>query len=455
MKTPLGFFFQNIEIGGDTLRLSRLFLPFFIDQVLRNLMSIAIVFMMGRYSDDLVASIGVAVQVMHMVIMLLTTIGVGGAVVISQYIGNDDHDRASKAAALTLLITTSLGLIFGISGAIFAPSIMVAMQLEAHLVPDAVAFFRIIAISGVLLGPLAAFYAISNSYGKPKNTMLTVMLMNFIYLIGCYIVIFRPFETPLEGALGIGIARGVSELVAIIFMIWLITRMKLGISLRGVGKAAIKIFKDILKIGIPGGIEVFSLTFSQLIATGFIASMGSVAITTRIYIQNITLVIFLASGAISQATAILIGRFVGAGRFDEADRLNWRSLRLTMIINSSLAFIVVLLRYPLLEIFTSNPEIINLGAGILIINFFAEVFRSINIIEQQALQAAGDARFKMVVSVCACWLIGLGFAWVLGFHFALGLYGFWIAFAMEEATRGIIAVFRWKSKKWTTKKLTN
>ena len=454
MRFPLKFFYQDIEVGGESLRLYKLFLPLLIDQILRNLMTVANVFMIGRYSDDMVASIGVAVQVATLGIMVLNALSIGGTVVITQNLGNKNRERAVGTAALLIVMLSSISVILGLSGAIFAPQIMTIMQLEEYVLSDGITYFRIIAFSGILHGPLIALYAISNSHGRPKNTMLTVMFLNLLNLLGNYIVIFRPFETPLEGAFGIAVVRAASELLALFLIIYLVSRMQLGIHFKSfVGKVR-SILKDILKIGIPSGIESFSISFSQLIITGLVATMGSIAVTTRIYVINIVLLVYIASIALGQAAALIIGRLAGAGDFDGANRLNWNTLKLGVFINSTLALLVVIFRYQFMGFFTDNAEIINLGAGILIICFFAEVFRSINIIQQQSLNATGDARFKMIVTVCVLWLIGLPLAWLFSFQLGLGLYGFWVAFVIEEVLRGTSSMFRWKSGRWKSKRLT-
>ena len=85
------------------------------------------------------------------------------------------------------------------------------------------------------------------------------------------------------------------------------------------------------------------------------------------------------------------------------------------------------------------------GGGVL------AVFRGFNHIEENSLRGAGDVVFPMIVSICSCWAMSVLFSYILGVKLGLGLTGCWIAFAMDEAFRGINYFFRWKSKKWMKK----
>ncbi|MDL2294769.1 MATE family efflux transporter [Ruminococcaceae bacterium OttesenSCG-928-D13] len=444
-----------IKSGGQTLRLSHLFLPMFAETSLKQLLSTVSVFILGRYSDNAVASVGVASQVLNMLIMFFSVVASGAMVVISQNLGAGNHRRAAHTAGLAIAIASVAGLVLGGVFSLSAPWAMRAMQLEEALLPDAISFFRMAALTAAAQGPLAAMSAICNANGRPRISMLVALFMNAVNLAGSYIVIFRPFETPFHGTFGVAVARGVGEVAALALMVVLIRRAGILATFPGFGKEARNIGKDILRIGVPSGVESVSYNLSQVVATGVVASLGAVAVATRIYVQNIIIFVFILGMALGQATALMVGRLVGAGDFERAFRLNKQALRVTLVLNSSLALIMVLLRYPLMRLFTQNEEIIALGAGILCIDFFAEVARGVNHIEQNSLHAAGDVRFTMVLCVCASWLISSFGSWLFGIALGWGLYGCWLAFVVDETVRGSAMFLRWRSRKWESKALVH
>ncbi|WP_342768278.1 MATE family efflux transporter [Cohnella lupini] len=94
-----------------------------------------------------------------------------------------------------------------------------------------------------------------------------------------------------------------------------------------------------------------------------------------------------------------------------------------------------------------------LGATLLLLSFLLEPGRNFNIIIEKSLQAAGDARFPMIVSISVTWLFSLPLTYFLGIRMGYGLVGIWTAFIVDEWLRGIILFVRWRSRAWESKSL--
>ncbi len=79
-----------------------------------------------------------------------------------------------------------------------------------------------------------------------------------------------------------------------------------------------KSIQSIFKLGFPSAMENISYTTSQMIITGIIATFGTVMVTSKIYTQNITAVIFTLAASISLANQIIVGRYIGLNLKKEA-----------------------------------------------------------------------------------------------------------------------------------------
>ncbi|PLR78875.1 hypothetical protein CU633_03540 [Bacillus sp. V3-13] len=187
---------------------------------------------------------------------------------------------------------------------------------------------------------------------------------------------------------------------------------------------------------------------SQIVITCFIAILGTEALTSKVYAQNIMMFIFLFSVAISQGTQILIGHMIGAKKYEEAYRRCLRSLKLAIAISFSGAVVVWFFSDSLIGIFTTNPEIIKVGGTLLLLTVILEPGRSFNLVVINALRAAGDVRFPVYMGILSMWGVSVTLSYLLGIHFGLGLIGIWIAFIADEWLRGLLMLWRWKSKVW-------
>ena len=130
--------------------------------------------------------------------------------------------------------------------------------------------------------------------------------------------------------------------------------------------------------------------------------------------------------------------------------LNFRQLICAVLISSA----GVLLKVPLMCIFTSDPEVIAVGETVLIINLLLELGRTTNLVLIACLRASGDVYFPTACAIFSNWAISVAGAYLLAVVFNFGICGLWVALALDECIRGVMMIFRWKNGKWRTKSLT-
>lgn len=171
-------------------------------------------------------------------------------------------------------------------------------------------------------------------------------------------------------------------------------------------------------------------------------------VATKTYVNNVMSYVTLISIAVGSAGAIMVGYRVGAGKYDEADRIQSLTLRLGVISNTLLTLLFICFRSRLLLIFTHDPAILETGSMIILLDLAVEIGRAINVCEDNALTAVGDVRYQLIVNQASSWIITVGGSYLFGIVCGLELYGIWIAFAADELLRGVILIKRWRSKAW-------
>ena len=152
--------------------------------------------------------------------------------------------------------------------------------------------------------------------------------------------------------------------------------------------------------------------------------------------------------AFGSASSILIGYKIGAGEYEEANAVRALVTKIGLISNIAFSLLFILLRYPLLGIFTDNETILRVGGMIFILDLAVEIGRSLNNTIAGALQATGDVTYQLIVNQLSGWIVSVGGAYLFGIVLGWGLYGVWLAFALDEMTRGLILLHRWRSGKW-------
>ena len=127
------------------------------------------------------------------------------------------------------------------------------------------------------------------------------------------------------------------------------------------------------------------------------------------------------------------------------------SLKISLILVGFVALIITLFRVPVMRFFTVNPDVLAVSMKICRCILILEVGRTFNIVIINSLHAAGDIKFPMIAGVGSIFCVAVLLSYLLGIKLGYGLLGVWIANAADEWTRGLIMMWRWKSRKWQNK----
>ena len=177
------------------------------------------------------------------------------------------------------------------------------------------------------------------------------------------------------------------------------------------------------------------------------------AVNANTYLNSISSVIYIFAVATGQGTAIIVGRLVGEQKKDEAYHLCLSSFFSSLAITVFVSLLVLILHYPILRIFTDNPNLIALCRNTLIVDLFLEIGRCANVVIINSLRATGDVNFPVIMGIISMWGIGVLLSYVLGICFNLGIIGVWIALGADELFRGIVMFFRWRVGSWRNKQI--
>ncbi|WP_210364620.1 MATE family efflux transporter [Bacillus sp. REN3] len=426
--------------------------PLFIEILLYMLMGNADTLMLSQYSDNSVAAVGVSNQILSMIIVMFGFISTGTAILVAQNLGARKNDHAVQVSAVSIGANLVFGLILSGAVLIFSESLLKMMDLPPELWVEANVYLRIVGGFSFIQSLIMTVSSIVRSYGFTRDIMYVTLGMNLLNVIGNYFFIFGPFGTPVLGVEGVAISTAASRITGLIASFYVMNkRLPEKMPIRMVFHFPKKHLKDLLNIGIPSAGEHLSYNGSQIVITYFIAALGTQALTAKVYTQNLMMFIFLFSIAISQGTQILIGHMVGAKEFEKAYHRCMKSLKLAIIISIAAAGIVSMFAKDLMGIFTDNGNIIELGSTLILLTIILEPGRSFNLVIISSLRAAGDVKFPVYMGILSMWGVSVTLSYFLGIWLGLGLVGVWIAFIADEWLRGLLMLWRWKSKIWVKK----
>lgn len=431
------------------LKLFSLAWPIFVETSLFMLLGFVDVYILSRYDDLAASSVNAANQAVSIATIIFTVISSASAVMISQYLGAKKEESASRIAALSIVLSLIFGVIISVVFLLFNRPVLAFIGAEGKILSFGCQYLSIVGGVIFLQALMSAMSVIIRNHGMTKISMFVTVGMN-IFNTSLDLVL-----VPQMGVAGVAVATAISRFLgAIVLSVVLFKKVEKPYVFRLLKPFPVNDIKNIVKIGIPSALETFLYNLSQLVITSIVLNfLTSEELIAKTYVQNITMFFYIFALSIGQASQIMTGHLVGAGKLDEAYRRCLRSYRFALCFTAAVCAVGLCLRGQLLSIFTDNPDVITLGGYVLLLNVFLEAGRTTNLIVIACLRGSGDVYFPTVCAVFSNWAISVLGSYLLAVVCSMGIYGLWIALAADECFRGVLMVIRWKSGKWRTKSI--
>ncbi|WP_462408662.1 MATE family efflux transporter [Neobacillus sp. Marseille-QA0830] len=423
--------------------------PLFIELTLHMGVGIIATFMLGHYSDDAAAGVGVANQLLNLFILVFNVTSIGATVLVSQNLGAGQLKRARDLARSVFGLNFWFGIIVAIILFIFGEHLLHLFDIEGKVFDYGRIFVKICGVSLFFESLSLALSSVLRSYGYTKESMFVTLAMDLISVTGNVIALTGIFGLPVTGVQGVSWSIMTARAFAVAALLYFVhNRLNLSLTVKDIWRAKKDDTKALLAIGIPSAGENLSYQLSQLIITSFVVSLGTASLAARVYVLNINMLCFLITVAIAQGTQLLVARYIGAKQYDRALSRGIKTLRIAIAASTITALTIALIGSPLLETFTSDPTIIAVGLPVLWAIVFVEPGRAMNIVLMGSLKSAGDVRFPVIIGIISMWGVAVSLSYLLGIHLGLGLLGVWLAQGADEWLRGCFALRRWLMKPW-------
>lgn len=429
--------------------LKNLIVPLFMEQLLVMLVGIADTFIVSFVSEAAVSGVSLVNSFNVIFIFMFTALASGGAVVISQYIGQKNPAAAGKTASQLLMISTLFSVVISLLVLWGNETLMGLLfgKVEPEVMDACVTYLRITAYSYPVLAVYNAGAALYRSFGKSSTTMYISIAANAINVIGNVIGVL---------VLKIGVA-GVAypTLLARTFSAIMVTalcfskRNPVYYERRNIFAWDGPLLGRVLGIAVPNGVESGIFQFVKVALSSVVALFGTYQIAANGIAQSIWSMAALVTSSMGPVFITVIGQTMGAGDVDGAEREFKRLIKITLLFSVAWNGLIFAATPVLMRFYAVEPETKTLVILLVLIHntFNALAFPFADSLGK-GLRATGDVRFPTAISIFTTVGVRLVFSLLFGITFSWGVLGIAGAMCLDWTVRGIIFYLRFRSKKW-------
>jgi putative MATE family efflux protein len=330
-------------------------------------------------------------------------------------------------------------------------------------------YFLITAISYPMLAMYSSCAALFRSVGNSKVTMRVALMVNALNIGGNAFFIYVMKIGVAGAALSTLISRSAA---AAILMTMLLLNRRDPISLAGLlrfrrrhagrpsaGPSKLSgpsrsILKSILNVGIPSGLESSMFQIGRLLTQRIFTSFGTAVIAGNAIASVVNSFSFMPGMAYGMALLTVVGQCVGAGDYEGARKNTLKIMKLSYLTIFVMNLGIYIFMENLVSLFSLSGEAHGMAIMFLRVHCISMTLGwAASFALPNALRAAGDARYVMIVATVSMWTIRVSAAYILSFALGLGPLGVWLAMGGDFLCRGICYISRWRSGKWQEKKV--
>lgn len=401
------------------------------------------------------AAIGVSWQIFLVIVVFISSIFSGMAVLVARFAGAGDSDAVSRVVFQGFLVSLFIGVgIFAPVGYLLSPYLLQLVNAAPEVQAVALPYLRLMFVFSI---GMMFFYLIGGALraaGDAKTPMrLGIFLtVSNIVLSAAFITGFGPL--PAMGATGAALGTVLAGALTSLIAIWLLFSGRLVIDLRSAAARKIdwEVVRSIFRFGLPTGFQGIAMNLGGVLMLRYVGALENSAEAQAAYAvayNQLFSFISWTSVALMAAASTVAGQSLGAGRQDRAMEVPLAAVRVGLYIATPLAALFLFAPRFLLGFFgMKDPLVLDLGAQFLAYLSASAFFLMAALAYTGALQGTGDTRSPMYISIFSQLMLPLGICAALDFSHGLRPTDIWLAIVIGHFTRCLLSVLRFQQGKW-------
>lgn len=332
-------------------------IPLILTSILLHVFKTADIAVLGVFvGDRAVAAVGSTTSLISLLTMLFIGISVGVNAMVSRYIGAQDEESVKRTIGMSVLLALIFGALLILVGQFFSRPMLELMGCDENVIDLAEKYIKVY-FYGVPLVVLYNFMsAIMRASGDTVRPLI-YLIIGGVLNVGLNLFFVLVLNKDVEGvAIATVASQGVSALLCIISLAKAKGIVKLRVRYMRIFK---KELLEVLKIGLPSGIQSSLFSISNVILQSAINSFGEFAMAGSSYAAEIDVYIYACMNSIAVATMSFISQNYGARNFERVKKSILYSVCIAASLGLMIGVLVVVLGSPLIKLLSDQEEVIN------------------------------------------------------------------------------------------------
>ena len=334
-------------------------LPVFLGNLLQQFYNTFDSWVVGKYlGETALAAVGSSGSLVHMMVGFFNGVAMGAGVVIAKAYGARQYEQMRKAIHTDIAFGLTSGLLLTILGITLTPTILRWMGTPAKVFPESVTYFRYYSC-GVLFSVMYnIFVGILHAVGDSKHPLYYLLFSSCLNVVLdlLFVVVFHWGVGA--AAIATTIPQGVSALLCCIHLMR--TKESYRLNIRKIRFDPISL-KNIVRFGLPAGVQNSVIGFANLVVQSNINSFGSSAMAGCGAYSKLEGFAFLPITCFTQALSTFVSQNLGAGNHQRVRKGTVFGILCSILLAECIGVVFYTFGPSFIAIFNDTPSVVDFG----------------------------------------------------------------------------------------------
>ncbi len=388
--------------GPLFIKMLKFSIPLMLTGTLQLLYHAVDIIVVGNFAGkESLSAVGTTGPLVNLIVGVFMGLAIGTSVLMSNFYGSRDYSGMQKTIHTSVAISAIIGVGLTFIGFFLSPIILELMNTPEDVIDKSVIYLRIFFL-GMPFNMVYNFSAaILRAVGDSKRPLYFLAISGILNVI-LNLIFVTVFKMDVAG---VAVATVMSQVLSCMLVIRCLIKadgaLKLNIKALSIDK---KVLAQIIKIGVPAGIQGSLFSVSNVLIQSTINSFGTVVVAANAASGSLEGFLFVAMNAVYQTNINFTSQNLGAKKYKRIRACLWYGFALVTVIGVVLGFIISAFSEQLISLYNNDPEVVVIGAERLV--FFASVYFLCGFMEVLTGQLRGlkcslPPMFITLIGVCA------------------------------------------------------
>lgn len=387
----------DMTVGNPGKQIVAFTIPMLIGNIAQQLYNTVDSIIVGKFvGDNALAAVGSAGPILNLLLVLFVGISVGAGIMVSQYFGAREREELSKTIGCCITLTAISCILLMVVTPFVSKPLLRLLDTPESIIDWCNSYLIILFVGIAGLAFYNILGGILRGLGDSVSALVYLLIATVINIVLDYVFVAY-FNM---GVAGVALATVIAQFVSAILSLRKLYKMKDVFDMDKKYLIPEKTYlRNVIRLGLPSGLTQAIFSMAMIIVQSLTNSFGEMFIAANVIVMRVDGFAMMPAFSFGTAMTTYAGQNIGAKRMDRVIKGAREGTFIAVIVSCVITAVILIFGKPLMAIFTSTPQLVELSFDMMKILAVGYIAMEITQCLSGVMRGAGDTITPMWISL--------------------------------------------------------